>query len=136
MTQHPLSGITVVEFAGLAPGPFAGLVLADWGATVIRIDRKDQRFSTDVLSRGKFSLAIDPKVPAGLDTLKRLLTKADVLIDPFRPGTMERLGLGPQVFLGNPGSHESGINHRLIYARICGFSPSGLYPSSAFGYLR
>lgn len=109
-----LAGLKVIEFAGLAPGPFAGLVLADNGADVIRID-KNSSTSNDILCRGKRSLAIDSKSKDGRDVLLKLLRKADVLIDPFRPGVMERLGLGPDVFLG-----KGGENKKLIYARIVG----------------
>ena len=109
-----LSGVKVVEFAGLAPGPFAGLILADHGASVVRIDRPGAQ-SLDVLARGKRSIAISPKTPSGRDVLKKIIAASDVLIDPFRPGVLERLGLGPEVFLG-----DEGLNKRLIYARISG----------------
>ncbi|KAG5642428.1 hypothetical protein DXG03_002802 [Asterophora parasitica] len=114
-----LAGLQVIEFAGLAPGPFAGLILADNGASVIRVD-KPGSVSTDVLCRGKRSIAINPKIPSGLETLKKLLSYADVVIDPFRPAVMERLGLGPEVFLG-----DGGLNPKLIYARIVGFPRTG-----------
>jgi alpha-methylacyl-CoA racemase len=107
-----------VQLSGLAPGPFAGLVLADNGASVIRVD-KPSAFSSDVLCRGKRSLAIDLKVASGRDVLRKLIVTADVVIDPFRPGVMEKLGLGPEIFLGNNGS-EAGLNKRLIYARLAG----------------
>lgn len=103
-----------LQFAGLAPGPFAGLILADNGASVIRID-KPGATSADILSRGKRSLAVNPKDKSGLAILKSIISSADVLIDPFRPGVLERLGLGPDVFLG-----ENGLNSKLIYARIVG----------------
>ncbi|TFK27198.1 alpha-methylacyl-CoA racemase [Coprinopsis marcescibilis] len=112
-----LSGLKVIEFAGLAPGPFAGLVLADNGASVIRVDRPSTS-STDVLCRGKRSIAVDSKVASGRELLKTLITSADVLIDPFRPGVMERLGLGPEVFFGDGTSPP--LNDKLIYARIVG----------------
>ncbi|EIN04036.1 CoA-transferase family III [Punctularia strigosozonata HHB-11173 SS5] len=112
----PLDGIRVVEFAGLAPAPFAGLVLADWGADVIRIDRAGQATSTDVLCRGKRSFAANLKHTAGKNIVLKLISSADVLIDPFRPGVLERLGFAPEVFLG-----PEGINKRLIYSRIRGF---------------
>jgi len=73
----------------------------------------------DVLTRGKRSIAIDSKIPSGRDLLRKLIASADVLIDPFRPGVMERLGLGPEVFLGN--GETEGLNERLIYARIVGY---------------
>ncbi|CAE6443785.1 unnamed protein product [Rhizoctonia solani] len=104
--KRPLEGIQVVEFAGLAPGPFCalqGLVLADLGATVVRVDNPASVSNPpiDVLCRGKQSIAISPKLPAGRAALLRLISKSHVLIDPFRPGVMENLGLGPEVFLGS-----------------------------------
>ncbi|TCD61072.1 hypothetical protein EIP91_009056 [Steccherinum ochraceum] len=135
--NHPLSGIRVVEFAGLAPGPFAGLILADWGADVIRIDRPPSSSSVtaevppDVLARDKRSIAVDPKVPSGLAVIKRLVSTADVLIEPFRPGVMERLGLGPEVFLGGKDSSERGLNEKLVYARLVGFSRTGSHKDIA-----
>ncbi|TFK72940.1 CoA-transferase family III [Pluteus cervinus] len=120
-----LAGIKVIEFAGLAPGPFAGLVLADNGASVVRIDRLGSQ-TLDVLCRGKRSLSVDIKVPSGRELVKRLFVDADVLIDPFRPGVLERLGLGPDVFLGS-----GGLNKRLIYARIVGFPRQGSFRDMA-----
>ncbi|KAG8988486.1 hypothetical protein FRB95_003114 [Tulasnella sp. JGI-2019a] len=119
----PLAHIKVVEFAGLAPGPFAGLILADWGASVTRIDKVSQKTplqNLDILCRGKRSIAINPKVPSGLKLLKKLVEGVDVIIDPYRPGVLEKLGLGPDVFLGS-----NGCNPRLVYARVLGFPPSG-----------
>ncbi|KAF5375593.1 hypothetical protein D9757_008505 [Collybiopsis confluens] len=123
-----LNGIKVVEFGGQAPVPFAGLVLQDYGATVIRVD-KPSSSSSDILSRGKRSVAINPKVPSGLEVLKKLIASSDILIDPFRPGVMERLGLGPEVFLGKTG--KPGLNQKLIYARIAGFPRIGPYKDMA-----
>ncbi|KAF7978801.1 hypothetical protein HWV62_44565 [Athelia sp. TMB] len=120
-----LTGLKVVEFSGLAPGPFAGLILADNGASVIRIDRPGVP-STDILCRGKRSLAVNSKTASGRELLKKLITKADVLIDPFRPGVLEKLGLGPEVFLGC--GDESGINERLIYARMAGTPDVPAFP--------
>ncbi|ESK89024.1 alpha-methylacyl- racemase [Moniliophthora roreri MCA 2997] len=117
-----LKGIKVIEFAGLAPGPFAGLILADNGASVIRVDRPGAT-SVDTLCRGKRSIVINPKVPSGNETLLKLISSADVLIDPYRPGVLERLGLGPEVFLGADG--KKGLNTRLIYARMAGFPRTG-----------
>ncbi|KAJ3928394.1 MAG: CoA-transferase family III [Lentinula lateritia] len=124
-----MKGIKVVEFAGLAPGPFAGLILADNGATVIRIDKPFSSSSPDILCRNKRSLAINPKTRSGLDVLKKLITSSDVLIDPFRPGVMERLGLGPDIFLGASG--KVGLNEKLIYARIIGFPRTGHHKNMA-----
>ena len=103
-----------LQFAGLAPGPFAGLVLADWGADVVRVDRPGVP-SSDILSRNKRSIAVDIKVESGVQLLRRLIARADVLIDPFRPCVMEKLGLGPDVFLG-----ADGQNRRLVFARLAG----------------
>ena len=120
----PLSGIRVVEMAGLGPAPFCGMTLADMGAEVIRVDRigdadlgikRDPRF--DVASRGKRSVAIDIKSPLGRDAVLRLVEQADVLIEGFRPGVMERLGLGPQA------CHTR--NPRLIFGRLTGWGQEG-----------
>ncbi|KZT40008.1 CoA-transferase family III [Sistotremastrum suecicum HHB10207 ss-3] len=115
----PLQGLKVIELAGLAPGPFAGLILADFGADVVRIDRTSSNAVVkDILCRGKRSIALNLKTETGRSILKRLISAADVLIDPFRPGVLEKLCLGPDVFLA-PG----GINPRLIFARLVGFPP-------------
>ncbi|KAF9532529.1 CoA-transferase family III [Crepidotus variabilis] len=132
-----LAGLKVIEFAGLAPGPFAGLILALNGASVIRIDRPNSRASSiapDVLCRGKRSIIIDSKLPEGKKLLQQLISSADVLIDPFRPGVLERLGLGPEVFLGPGGADgqvEAGLNKKLVYARLAGFPTTGAYKDMA-----
>eukprot|EP00511_Aplanochytrium_stocchinoi_P000042 CAMPEP_0204822056 /NCGR_PEP_ID=MMETSP1346-20131115/238_1 /ASSEMBLY_ACC=CAM_ASM_000771 /TAXON_ID=215587 /ORGANISM="Aplanochytrium stocchinoi, Strain GSBS06" /LENGTH=387 /DNA_ID=CAMNT_0051948071 /DNA_START=1643 /DNA_END=2803 /DNA_ORIENTATION=- len=115
-----LQGIKVVEIAGLAPAPFAGLCLADFGASVVRVDRSKNGATItnmDTLSRGKRSIALDLKSEEGQKVFKILISKSDVLIEPFRPGVMERLGLGPDVLLA--------LNPRLIYARMTGFGQGG-----------
>ncbi|KAL0087914.1 CoA-transferase family III domain-containing protein [Phycomyces blakesleeanus] len=112
----PLSKLVVLEIAGLAPAPYAGMILADFGADVIRIDRT-QGSNTDVLTRNKRSIALDLKNPLSIETIKRLVSKADVILDPFRPGVMEKLGLGPDVLLT--------VNEKLIYARLSGFGQTG-----------
>ncbi|KDN36131.1 CoA-transferase family III [Tilletiaria anomala UBC 951] len=128
----PLRGLKVVEFAGLAPGPFVGLILADFGADVIRIDKVGAGINTDTLTRGKRSIAVDPKSPTGLKTLRRLIREADVLIEPFRPGVMERLGLGPEhVVEGKGGGEGLSANPRLVYARLTGFQRQGPYANMA-----
>ncbi|KAI5988787.1 CoA-transferase family III [Pisolithus albus] len=123
-----LRGLSVIEFAGLAPGPFAGLLLAHHGASVIRIDRPSSP-NTDVLCAGKRSIVLDLKTPAGIAVARRLIAHADVLIDPFRPGVMEKMGLGPKFFHDSEGS--IGVNDRLIYARVAGFPPDGPHTSMA-----
>jgi len=116
-----LEGTRVVEIAGLAPAPFAGMLLADFGADVVRVDRVNGKgqpvASRDTLARGKRSLALDLKSEAGRNALLRVLDKADVLIEPFRPGVMERLGLGPDVVCAR--------NPRIVYARMTGFGQGG-----------
>ncbi len=122
----PLEGVRVVEFAGIGPGPFAGMMLADMGAEILRIDRKsDQPPKSqsrgdpckDIPSRGRKSVTLDLKKPGGTEVALRLIDGADVLIEGFRPGVMERLGLGPDVCHGrNPG---------LIYGRMTGWGQDG-----------
>lgn len=123
--MRALDNIRVLELAGLAPGPFTGLLLADNGANVLRVDRVQPGHSPspDVLIRGKSSICVDLKDSPGRDFLLRLIPHADVLIDPFRPGVLERLGLGPDVLLK--------INPRLILARLTGFRRDGKYATMA-----
>ncbi|GAA6015731.1 hypothetical protein JCM10207_008778 [Rhodosporidiobolus poonsookiae] len=127
----PLAGVRVLELAGLAPVPFAGLVLSDFGADVVRVDRADAAFNPDVLTRGKRSLAVSLKSVEGLAVIRKLLEpassssdwRADILLDPFRPGVLKRLGLDPEELLR--------INPRLIIASITGFRRTGPYSKSA-----
>ncbi|KAK4046338.1 hypothetical protein OIO90_006596 [Microbotryomycetes sp. JL221] len=150
----PLKGIRVLELAGLAPGPYCGMVLADFGADVVRVDRLGTSFNPDTLTRHKRSISLSLKAPSGVDLLKTLLSappsrgcsnpnckcsvakqetcannaskdlwRADVLIDPFRPGVLERLGLGPDRLLA--------ANPRLIIARLTGFRRQGPYAMMA-----
>ena len=124
--QVPLPVSIHVQFKLVLPSTgihYKGMVLADWGADVIRIDKTDQSSTSDILSRGKRSIAVDPKVSGGLEIIKRLVNKADVVIDPFRPGVLERLGLGPDVFL----DPQSGTNRRLVFARLRGCAPYHFY---------
>jgi alpha-methylacyl-CoA racemase len=126
----PLAGLQVVELASIGPGPFAAMLLADLGATVVRIDRTEPsglgvpvpaRF--DVGGRGRRSVALDIKRPAGRDAALRLVDRADVLIEGWRPGVAERLGLGPEECLArNPG---------LVYGRMTGFGQHGPLASAA-----
>ncbi|KAM6290032.1 alpha-methylacyl-CoA racemase [Aegotheles albertisi] len=119
-----LSGVRVLELAGLAPAPLCGMILADFGAQVVRVDRASRPgLATDAQGRGKRSLVLDLKRAEGSAALRRLCCQADVLIEPFRHGVMEKLGLGPQVLLQE--------NPRLIYARLTGFGQTGRYARSA-----
>ena len=117
-----LQGIRVVEMAGLAPAPFCGMILADFGADVVRVDRVGAG-SMDQLARGKRSVAVNLKSPEGVETVLRLIEQADVLLEPYRPGVMERLGLGPDVACAR--------NPRLVYARLTGFGQDGPYANMA-----
>lgn len=120
-----LKGITVLEFAGLAPAPFCGMILNEFGATVIRIDRSGsyQPFVEDVLAHGKKSLAIDLKHEKGTAIIRNLANKSDVILEPFRKGVMEKLRLGPDIL--------SKSNPRLIYARLSGYGQSGPFSNMA-----
>jgi alpha-methylacyl-CoA racemase len=115
----PLAGVRVVEFAGIGPGPFAGLVLADLGAEVIGVDRPGGAgpFDVPVLRRGRRSIALDLKSNLGREAALDLAASADLLIEPYRPGVMERLGLGPDECLAR--------NPRLTYGRMTGWGQHG-----------
>ena len=121
----PLRGIRVVELAGIGPGPFAAMVLSDLGADVVRVDRAGYvppagarlQPGQDVLSRGRRSVGIDLKNPAGVGAVLRLVETADVLLEGFRPGVAERLGLGPDTCLQR--------NPRLVYGRMTGWGQDG-----------
>lgn len=115
----PLNGYTVIELAGIGPAPMGGMMLADMGAEVIRIDRagSDPLSSERVSGRGKKSVVINLKDPGGVETLLRMVENADVVIDPYRPGVCEKLGIGPDVCLGR--------NPKLIFARMTGWGQEG-----------
>lgn len=121
----PLAGLRIIEMAGIGPAPFAAMLFADMGAEVIRIDRKappgkdafDTLKSYGFLNRGRRSLALDLKKPEAVAALLKLVESADALIEGFRPGVMERLGLGPEVCLARKPS--------LVYGRITGWGQSG-----------
>ncbi|MFT3726794.1 MAG: CaiB/BaiF CoA-transferase family protein [Terricaulis sp.] len=118
MAQGPLNGVKVVEFAGIGPGPFCTMLLSDMGADVVRIDRKNARsFGKDIGARGRRSVGLDMKQPEDVATALSLIEKADVLVEGFRPGVMERLGLGPDVALAR--------NPKLIYGRMTGWGQTG-----------
>ncbi|XP_034458532.1 alpha-methylacyl-CoA racemase [Hippoglossus hippoglossus] len=118
-----LAGVRVIELAGLAPAPFCGMILADFGAKVIRVDRTKVAMALDTQARGKLSVAIDLKTPKGVDLLRKLCVQSDVVLEPYRKGVMEKLGLGPQELLKE--------NPRLIYARLTGYGQSGSYATAA-----
>jgi alpha-methylacyl-CoA racemase len=115
----PLEGLRILEFQGIGPGPLCGTFLGDMGADVIRIDRASAPASSDAgaLGRNRRSIGLDLKSPAGVATALRLIESADALIDPFRPGVMERLGLGPDVCLQR--------NPRIVFGRITGWGQDG-----------
>lgn len=119
MTQAngPLAGLKVLEFAGIGPGPHVAMLLADLGAEVVRIDRPGARVSNPVVERARHRLALDLKSEAGKAAVRAAARHADVLIEGFRPGVMERLGLGPEVLLAD--------NPRLVYARMTGWGQDG-----------
>ncbi|XP_074602828.1 alpha-methylacyl-CoA racemase [Brevipalpus obovatus] len=112
-----LKNIRVIEMVGLAPGPFCGQILRDFGAEVIRIEKIGGSIIKDFLTRGKQTLQVDLKSPQGAKVVEKLCSKADVLLDPFRAGVMERLGLGPE--------SVTQLNKRLIYARLTGYGQYG-----------
>ncbi len=125
MGQGPLSGVKIIEFAGIGPGPFCGMLLSDLGADVVRIDRKGPGRSSpaDVTSRGRRSVALDLKNPASIETCLKLKESADGVIEGFRPGVMERLGLGPDVALKR--------NPKLVFGRMTGWGQFGPYAQAA-----
>ncbi len=118
----PLAGVKIVEFAGMGPGPFSAMMLSDMGAEVLRIDRPVaaggvDAYRYDIMNRGRASVILDLKQPGGRNAALRLVEKADGLIEGFRPGVMERLGLGPDDCMRR--------NPRLIYGRMTGWGQTG-----------
>ncbi len=120
----PLSGIRILEFAGIGPGPFCAMLLADMGAEVVRIDRAQNarggdpaKPPSDPLLRGRRNIAFDLKQPQAIEAVLRLVSSADALLEGFRPGVMERLGLGPDICLAR--------NPRLVYGRMTGWGQDG-----------
>jgi len=128
--KRPLRGVSVVEMAGLAPSPYCGMILSDFGADVVVVDRLSKGgpeipsvMQKNPFDRGKRSIRVDLKKPEGTDIVGRMIKNSDVLIEPYRPGVMETLGLGPD---------EAGaLNPRLIYARLTGWGQKGPYASMA-----
>ncbi len=128
MTNGPLSGLKLVEFAGLGPTPYCGMLLADMGAERILIDRPAPKMADDdgwltfvkgvgVLTRGSRSICVNLKSPEGREVVRRLLADADILLEGYRPGVMEKLGFGP--------AEVHGLNARLVYARMTGWGQTG-----------
>lgn len=127
----PLTGVTIIEMAGIGPAPFAGMLLADLGAAIIRVDRRGDSDlgipgrapKFDVLGRGRRSIAVDLKAEAGRDIVMQLAAKADGLIEGFRPGVLERLGLGPDALMAR--------NPRLVVGRMTGWGQTGPWSDRA-----
>jgi alpha-methylacyl-CoA racemase len=126
----PLEGVRVVELAGIGPGPFAAMMLADMGADVVRVDRTQKVTGgdpahppLDLLGRGRRSVGVDLKHPEGAGVVLKLTEHADVLIEGFRPGVMERLGIGPEECMAR--------NPRLVYGRMTGWGQEGPYADAA-----
>jgi alpha-methylacyl-CoA racemase len=117
----PLSGVRVVELAGIGPAPFAVMLLADMGASVVRVDRAGPASGdyapNPVMERGRRSIAVNLKDPAGADVVRRLVARADVVVESYRPGVAERLGVGPSECLA--------ANPRVVYGRMTGFGQTG-----------
>ena len=122
----PLKDIKVIEMAGIGPAPFCGMILADMGAEVISVERitaAGRGSSADIASRGKKSIAVDIRKPEGQDIIKKLVESADVLIEGFRPGVMEKNNLGPDELLN--------INPKLVFGRMTGWGQSGPLANAA-----
>src|SRR5271170_7287472 len=127
----PLEGVRIIELAGIGPAPFCAMLLSDMGAEVIRVDRASnvghddsrvggppgEEYRFNLLARGRRNIAVDLKDPAGVAATLRLIDRADALIEGFRPGVMERLGLGPDLCLAR--------NPKLVYGRMTGWGQDG-----------
>ena len=119
----PLHGVKVIELTGIGPGPFAGTLLSDMGAEVVRVERAELATTANRPSgfvfdgRGRLAITVDLKRPEGVETVLRMVEQADALIEGFRPGVTERLGLGPDECLAR--------NARLVYARMTGWGQEG-----------
>src|SRR6266853_785926 len=120
----PLAGVKIVELAGIGPGPFAGMLLSDMGADILRVDRAQQvnpgvfdKPNLEPMYRGRRSIGVDLKHPEGVELVLRLVEHADALVEGYRPGVTERLGLGPDVCLAR--------NPKLVYGRMTGWGQDG-----------
>jgi len=127
---RPLDGVKVIEMAGLAPSPYCGMLLADFGADVVVVDRPSKGMpeipnlmAKNPFDRGKRFIRVNLKTKDGVDIVKKMMERYDVLIEPYRPGVMESLGLGPEEALK--------MNPKLIYARLTGWGQAGPYASMA-----
>lgn len=123
MSGGPLGSVKVVEFASLGPGPFCAMLLSDLGAEVVRIDRPGSTIPTTVTSRGRCDLPLDLKQPAAVSACLDIIAAADVVLEGFRPGVMERLGLGPEPALER--------NPSLVYGRMTGWGQDGPLAATA-----
>ena len=125
----PLSNVRVIEIAGIGPGPFAAMLLSDMGADVVRVDRAqsvERGFDPgwmEVLNRGRRSIGVDLKQADGVETVLRMVEQADALIEGFRPGVAERLGIGPDTCRAR--------NPKLVYGRMTGWGQDGPYAQAA-----
>jgi alpha-methylacyl-CoA racemase len=128
--MRPLNGIKVVEMAGLAPSPYCGMILSDFGVDVVIVDRLSKGapefgniMKKNPFDRGKRSMRLNLKSKEGIEIAKGMIEKADVLLEPYRPGVMEALGLGPE--------DTTKLNPGLIYARLTGWGQTGSFSSMA-----
>ena len=126
----PLQGVTVIELAGIGPGPFCAMMLADMGADVIRIDRAGSvsggdpsQPPKDTLTRNRRSIGIDLKNPDGVESVLKMVERADAIMEGFRPGVTERMGLGPDDCLAR--------NPKIVYGRMTGWGQDGPYAQAA-----
>jgi alpha-methylacyl-CoA racemase len=125
----PLQGVKIVEIAGIGPGPFAAMILSDLGADIVRVERAQtvtgdfSRANKEVIYRGRRSIGVDLKNPDGVETVMRLVEQADALLEGFRPGVTERLGIGPDACLAR--------NPKLVYGRMTGWGQDGPYAQAA-----
>jgi alpha-methylacyl-CoA racemase len=125
----PLSGVKVIEIAGIGPGPYAAMLLADMGAEVVRVDRAQavtgsfDRPNLEILNRGRRSIGVDLKHADGVETVMAMVEQADALIEGFRPGVADRLGIGPDACLAR--------NPKLVYGRMTGWGQDGPYAQAA-----
>jgi alpha-methylacyl-CoA racemase len=125
----PLQGVKIVELAGIGPGPFAGMLLSDMGADIIRVDRAQQvtgdfsKPNLEAMYRGRRSIGVDLKNPEGVETVLQLVESADALLEGYRPGVTERLGIGPDACLAR--------NPKLVYGRMTGWGQEGPYSQAA-----